>query len=80
LAKETNPDLFLAQQTLRQEQYGVSIAKSSYYSSFSFFSLNYFYGINNNEFATHDEEGANRSDAGHCDPPHRAGSQHSAGA
>jgi outer membrane protein TolC len=57
LAKETNPDLRAAQQTLRQEQYGVSIAKSSYYPSFS---LDYFYGINNNEFATHDEEGANR--------------------
>jgi outer membrane protein TolC len=56
-ARETNPDLRAAQQSLREEQYGVTIARSGYYPSFSF---DYFFGINNNQFATHDEEGNNR--------------------
>jgi outer membrane protein len=56
-AKETNPDLRAAQQTLRQEQYGVSLARSEYYPTFSF---DYFFGINNNQFAAHDDEGHNR--------------------
>jgi outer membrane protein TolC len=56
-ARETNPDLRAAQQSLREEQYGVAIARSGYYPSFSF---DYFFGINSNQFATHDEEGNNR--------------------
>ena len=56
-ARETNPDLRAAQQSLREEQYGVAIARSGYYPSFSF---DYFFGINNNEFAAHDQEGHNR--------------------
>jgi outer membrane protein TolC len=56
-ARESNPDLRAAQQSLRGEQYGVAIARSGYYPSFSF---DYFFGINNNEFAAHDEEGHNR--------------------
>lgn len=57
LAKETNPDLRAAQQMLREEIYGVSAARSEYYPSLAF---DYFFGINQNRFATHDEEGKNR--------------------
>jgi len=57
LAKETSPDLRAAQETLRQEQYGVSIARSGYLPTFTF---DYFYGIDNRQFAIHDEEGRNR--------------------
>ncbi len=57
MARETNPDLRAAQQSLREEQYGVAIARSGYYPTFSF---DYFFGINNNQFAAHDEEGNNR--------------------
>ncbi len=56
LAKETSPDLRAAQETLRQEQFGVSIARSGYLPSFSF---DYFFGINSNQFAIRDEEGFN---------------------
>jgi outer membrane protein TolC len=57
MAQETSPTLHAAQEALRQEQYGVSVARSGYLPSFSF---DYFFGINNNQFATHDEEGRNR--------------------
>jgi outer membrane protein TolC len=57
MARETNPNLRAAQQSLREEQYGVAIARSGYYPSFSF---DYFFGINNNEFAIRDEEDRNR--------------------
>jgi outer membrane protein TolC len=53
-ARETNPDLRAAQQMLRQEEFGVSIARSAFLPSLSF---DYFYGINANRFATRDEEG-----------------------
>jgi outer membrane protein TolC len=55
-ASETSPDLRVARQTLRQEEYGVSIARSAYLPSLSF---DYFYGINANQFATRNEEGRN---------------------
>jgi outer membrane protein TolC len=57
LAYEVNPDLRLAQATLNQEGYGVAIARSGYLPSFS---MDYFFGINANQFAVHDEEGHNR--------------------
>jgi outer membrane protein TolC len=57
LAKETSPDLRAAQEALRQEEYGVSVAHSGYLPTLGF---DYFFGINNNQFATHDEEGRNR--------------------
>jgi outer membrane protein TolC len=57
LAYEISPDLRLAQATLNQERYGVAIARSGYFPSFSF---DYFFGINANQFAVHDEEGHNR--------------------
>ena len=56
LARETSPDLRAAQQTLRQEEFGVSIARSAYLPSLS---IDYLFGINANRFATHDEEGRN---------------------
>jgi outer membrane protein TolC len=56
-AKETSPALRAAQETVRQEQYGVMIARSGYFPTFAF---DYFFGINNNQFATHDEDGRNR--------------------
>jgi outer membrane protein TolC len=55
-AGEVNPDLRAARQTLRQEEFGVSIARSAYLPSLSF---DYFYGINANQFARRDEEGHN---------------------
>jgi outer membrane protein TolC len=57
LAKETSPDLRAAEEALRQEEYGVSVARSGYLPSLSF---DYFFGINNRQFAAHDEEGRNR--------------------
>ena len=57
LAYEINPDLRLAQATLNQEGYGVAIARSGYLPSLS---MDYFFGINANQFAVHDEEGHNR--------------------
>lgn len=57
LAKETSPDLRAAQEALRQEEYGVSVARGGYLPTLGF---DYFFGINNNQFATHDEEGRNR--------------------
>jgi outer membrane protein TolC len=41
---------------LRQEEFGVSVARSAYLPSLSF---DYFFGINANQFATHDQEGHN---------------------
>src|SRR5512140_140921 len=56
-ARETSPDLRAAQAALRQEQFGVSIARSGFLPSFTF---DYFYGIDNHEFATGDRDGRNR--------------------
>ena len=56
LAGETSPDLRAAQEALRQEEFGVSVARSAYLPSLSF---DYFFGINANQFATHDQEGRN---------------------
>ncbi len=56
MARESSPDLRVAKQTLRQEEFGVSIARSAYLPSLSF---DYFFGINANQFATHDREGRN---------------------
>jgi outer membrane protein TolC len=57
LAKETSPDLRAAQETLRQEEYGVAIARSAYLPNFTF---DYFFGIDANQFAAHDPDGRNR--------------------
>ncbi len=54
--RETSPEIHAAEQSLRQEQSGVAIARSAYLPSLSF---DYFFGINANQFATHDPEGNN---------------------
>ena len=56
-ARETSPELRAAEEGVRQEQSGVAIARSAYMPSLSF---DYFFGINANQFATHDPEGNNR--------------------
>jgi outer membrane protein TolC len=56
VARETSPDLRAAQQTLRQEEFRVSIARSGYLPSLS---LDYSYGIEANQFAHRDREGHN---------------------
>jgi outer membrane protein TolC len=55
-AKGKSPELRAAEENLRQEQYGISIARSAYLPSLSF---DYFFGINANQFAAHDPEGIN---------------------
>ncbi len=52
-----SPELQAAKAKLHQEEYGVSLARSGYLPSLS---LDYFYGINANQFAIQDEEGRNR--------------------
>jgi len=56
-AEETSPDLRAAQETVRQEQFGVAVARSEYLPSLSF---EYYFGINANQFAVRDPEGFNR--------------------
>lgn len=55
-AKGKSPELHAAEESLRQEQYGVSIARSGYLPTLTF---DYFFGINSNQFAAHDPEGIN---------------------
>ncbi len=57
LVGETSPDLRAAEATLRQEEFGVAVARSAYFPTFS---MDYFFGINSNQFAVKDEEGHNR--------------------
>jgi outer membrane protein TolC len=56
-AVETSPDLRAAQETLKQEQSGIALARSGYLPSVGF---DYFFGINSNQFAIHDAEGFHR--------------------
>ena len=53
-AAEANPDLRAAQASLDQETYGVSVARSGVLPSVTF---DYFYGIDANQFALHDDLG-----------------------
>jgi outer membrane protein TolC len=57
LAADKSPDLRAAQESVHQEQYNVQIARTAYLPSFS---LDYFFGISANQFATKDREGRNR--------------------
>lgn len=57
LARQRSPELRAAEEALRQEVYGVTIARTAYLPALSF---DYFFGINANQFATHDPEGNNR--------------------
>jgi outer membrane protein len=52
-----SPELRAAQEAVRQQEYNISIANAAYYPTLS---LDYFFGINSRQFATHDAEGLNR--------------------
>ncbi len=56
-ARGKSPELRAAEENLRQEKYGLSVARAAYLPSLSF---DYFFGINANQFAAHDPEGRNR--------------------
>jgi outer membrane protein TolC len=56
-AEQTSPELHAAELTIRQEEFGVALARTAYRPSLS---IDYFFGINANEFAVHDSEGFNR--------------------
>jgi outer membrane protein TolC len=56
-AKEKSPELRAAEESVHQEEYNVSIARAAYLPSLA---LDYFFGINANQFAIHDPEGNNR--------------------
>ncbi len=53
-ATQKSPDLRAAQEGIRQEEFNIKIAKTAYLPTLSF---DYFFGINANRFAVHDEEG-----------------------
>jgi outer membrane protein TolC len=52
-----SPELRAAQESVRQEEFNISIARTALLPSLSF---DYFFGINARQFAIHDEEGLNR--------------------
>lgn len=56
-ALERSPEMRAAKANLRQEEYSVSVARSSYLPSLS---LDYFFGINANQFAVRNGEGLNQ--------------------
>jgi outer membrane protein TolC len=53
LAAKNSPEIRAAQAAVRQEQYGVSVARSAFLPSLSF---DYFYGIDANQIATYNRE------------------------
>jgi outer membrane protein TolC len=57
IAKEKSPELRAAEESVRQEQIGIKIASAGYLPSLN---LDYYFGINANQFATRDVEGNNR--------------------
>jgi outer membrane protein TolC len=57
LAREKSPDLRAAEESVRQEEFQVTIARTAYLPALSF---DYFFGINANQFAAHDPEGNRR--------------------
>ncbi|MBZ5497990.1 MAG: TolC family protein [Acidobacteriia bacterium] len=57
LARQKSPELRAAEESIRQEEFAITIARAAYLPSLSF---DYFFGINANQFATHDPEGNNR--------------------
>jgi outer membrane protein TolC len=56
-AKTKSPELHAAEESVRQEEHGVSVARAAYLPSLTF---DYFFGINANQFAIHDSDGNNR--------------------
>jgi outer membrane protein TolC len=56
-ARSKSPELRAAEENIRQEEYTSKIARAAYLPTLSF---DYFFGINSNQFAIHDNEGLNR--------------------
>ena len=56
-ARSKSPELRAAEETILQEKFAGKIARASYLPTLSF---DYFFGINSNQFAIHDNEGLNR--------------------
>ena len=56
-ARSKSPDLRAAEENIRQEKFAGQIARAAYLPTLSF---DYFFGINSNQFAIHDNEGLNR--------------------
>lgn len=56
LAQKNNPDLRAAQATVTQQTYGIKSARSALLPSLSF---DYFFGINANQYALHNQVGQN---------------------
>jgi outer membrane protein len=56
-ARSKSPELRAAEENIRQEEQTAKIARAAYLPSLSF---DYFFGINSNQFAVHDNEGLNR--------------------
>ena len=56
LAQRNNPDIRAAQSTVTQETFGIQSARSGYLPTFT---LDYFYGLNSNQYALHNDLGQN---------------------
>jgi outer membrane protein TolC len=56
-ARSKSPELRAAEENIRQEKFAGKIARAAYLPTLSF---DYFFGINSNQFAIHDNEGVNR--------------------
>ncbi len=56
LAQRNNPDIRAAQSTVTQENFGIQSARSGYLPTFT---LDYFYGLNANQYAFHNDFGQN---------------------
>ena len=56
-ARSKSPELRAAEENIRQEKLAGKIARAAYLPTLSF---DYFFGINSNQFAVHDNEGLNR--------------------
>jgi outer membrane protein TolC len=56
-ARSKSPELRAAEENIRQEEYAAKSARAAYLPTLSF---DYFFGINSNQFAVHDNEDVNR--------------------
>jgi len=57
MAGNNSPDMRVAQATVEQQTHALAVAKAGYLPSVS---MDYFYGINANQFAIHNREGQNQ--------------------
>jgi outer membrane protein TolC len=57
VAQSKSPELRVAEESVRQEEFAIQIARAAYMPTLS---LDYFFGINSRQFAAHDAEGLNR--------------------